>query len=159
MPDREERIATLMTRVIGRRGVALLHLPRRGPYIISPNHQSYVDPFLINGVLPYRVCSQLFFVGASEYFETPVTRWLARQVNLVPVDPDANLVNAMRADELHERITDALYRLCAADADAAADISEAFAPSPIPHAAATVPAANPAAVAAAVRFGGNVRTS
>lgn len=72
-------------------------LPRHGPYIISPNHQSYVDPFLLNSVLPYHVFRQLFFVGAAEYFETTLTRWLARQANLVPVDPDANLVPAMKA--------------------------------------------------------------
>lgn len=75
----------------------LEHLPRHGPYIISPNHQSYVDPFLIASVLPYRVFARLFFVGAAEYFETPLTRWLARHANLVPVDPDANLVPAMKA--------------------------------------------------------------
>ena len=46
----------------------------------------------------------------------------------------------MRADELSGQITDALDRLGAADDDAADDISEAFAPSPIPRAAATVPA-------------------
>ncbi len=47
----------------------------------------------------------------------------------------------MRADELSGQIADALERLGAADDDAAADISEAFAPSPIPRAAAaTVPA-------------------
>jgi hypothetical protein len=46
----------------------------------------------------------------------------------------------MRADELTGQITDALERLGAADDDAAADIAEAFAPSPIPQAAATVPA-------------------
>jgi long-chain acyl-CoA synthetase len=72
-------------------------LPRRGPYLISPNHQSYLDPFLLVGVLPRRIARQLFFVGASEYFETPVLRWLARQINLVPVDPDASLVSAMQA--------------------------------------------------------------
>ena len=47
---------------------------------------------------------------------------------------------AMRADELSKRISQALDRLAAADADAAADISEAFAPPPIPRASATVPA-------------------
>jgi long-chain acyl-CoA synthetase len=75
----------------------LEHLPRRGPYIISPNHQSYLDPFFVCSVLPYTVFRQLFFVGASEYFETSVTAWLAQQFNLVPVDPDANLVPAMKA--------------------------------------------------------------
>lgn len=73
------------------------HLPARGPYIISPNHQSYLDPFFMCAVLPYRLFRQLFFVGAAEYFETPLTAWLARQFNLVPVDPDARLVPAMKA--------------------------------------------------------------
>jgi long-chain acyl-CoA synthetase len=49
------------------------------------------------GVLPFRVFRRLFFVGAAEYFETPFFRWLAARLNIVPVDPDANLVFAMRA--------------------------------------------------------------
>ena len=76
-------------------GVA--HFPARGPYLICPNHQSYLDPFFVMAALPYRLARQMFFVGASEYFETPITRWLARQVNLVPVDPDSALVSAMQA--------------------------------------------------------------
>jgi long-chain acyl-CoA synthetase len=73
------------------------HLPSRGPYVISPNHQSYIDSFLVVAALPFRVFRQLFFVGASEYFETPVMQWIARMANIVPVDPDANLVRAMQA--------------------------------------------------------------
>jgi Alpha/beta hydrolase len=46
----------------------------------------------------------------------------------------------MRADALSQQITDALDRLGAADADAARDIEEAFASSPLPKAAATIPA-------------------
>jgi long-chain acyl-CoA synthetase len=72
-------------------------LPAHGPYIISPNHQGYLDPFILCAALPYRVFRHLFFVGAAEYFETPLTRWLAKKINLLPVDPDANLVSAMRA--------------------------------------------------------------
>lgn len=72
-------------------------LPRDGPYIIAPNHQGYLDPFILCAVLPYRVLRRLFFVGAAEYFETPLTRWLAKKINLLPVDPDANLVPAMKA--------------------------------------------------------------
>ena len=72
-------------------------LPRRGAFIISPNHQSYLDPLFVSGVLPYRVWRDLFYVGAVEYFETPFTRWVARTINLVPVDADSNLVPAMQA--------------------------------------------------------------
>ena len=35
------------------RVAGLEKLPASGPYIISPNHQSYVDPFVLCSVLPY----------------------------------------------------------------------------------------------------------
>ena len=91
-----------IARVLLRPGVRLDvtgidNLPTSGPYLICPNHQSYVDPFLLMVAMPFRLARQVFFVGATEYFETPLTRWLARQVNLVPVDPDAALISAMQA--------------------------------------------------------------
>jgi len=73
------------------------HLPRRGPFLLCPNHESYLDPFLLVGALPYATMRNLFFVGASEYFATPLRRWIARKINLVPVDPDTNLIRAMQA--------------------------------------------------------------
>ena len=72
-------------------------LPAAGPAILCPNHQSYLDPFFLVAALPWRVFGNIFFVGASEYFATPVMRWFARKVNLIPVDPDTNLVRAMQA--------------------------------------------------------------
>jgi len=75
----------------------LENLPNSGAYIISPNHQSYLDPFMLCPMLPFRYFKNLFFVGAVEYFESPFTRWFARIANLVPVDPDSNLVPAMQA--------------------------------------------------------------
>jgi long-chain acyl-CoA synthetase len=80
-----------------RHASGLEHLPREGTFLVCPNHQSYIDPFLVGSVLPYRVLKRLFFVGAIEYFETPVMRRLARLVRCVPVDPDSNLVPAMQA--------------------------------------------------------------
>jgi long-chain acyl-CoA synthetase len=76
------------------------HLPREGPYIITPNHACYLDPFIVSSALPYRVFRNLFVAGAAEYFETPLMSWLARKINLLPVDPDANLVSAMQASAL-----------------------------------------------------------
>ncbi|MEZ5285924.1 MAG: AMP-binding protein [Vicinamibacterales bacterium] len=75
----------------------LEHLPRQGPFLVCPNHQSYVDGFLVASTLPYRILRDVFFVGAVEYFETPLMAWVARHINLVPVDPDSNLVPAMKA--------------------------------------------------------------
>jgi long-chain acyl-CoA synthetase len=73
------------------------HLPQSGAYIISPNHQSFLDAIFVSGALPYRVWRELFYVGAVEYFETPLSRWATRTVNLVPVDADSNLIPAMQA--------------------------------------------------------------
>lgn len=75
----------------------LEHVPSDGPFILCPNHQSYLDSFFVLSVLPYRVFRQLFFVGASEYFETPRMRRFARATNIIPVDPNVNLMSAMQA--------------------------------------------------------------
>jgi 1-acyl-sn-glycerol-3-phosphate acyltransferase len=91
-------LSRVVRRTLGRaRVVGLERLPKSGAFIISPNHQSYLDPLFVGGVLPYRVWRRLFYVGAVEYFETPFTRWFARTINLVPVDADSNLVPAMQA--------------------------------------------------------------
>jgi long-chain acyl-CoA synthetase len=73
------------------------HLPANGPFLLCPNHQSYLDAFLLIGALPFRVIRKMFFVGASEYFATSFRRWLASEVNIVPVDPDTNLMKAMQS--------------------------------------------------------------
>jgi long-chain acyl-CoA synthetase len=72
-------------------------LPAHGPLLLCPNHQSYLDGIFLTAALPARLFAELFLVGASEHFETPWRARLARLINLVPVDPDAQLVRAMQA--------------------------------------------------------------
>jgi long-chain acyl-CoA synthetase len=92
------RLATSLSRIFVRVDVSGdARLPSTGAFLICPNHQSYIDPFIVAGVLPYRVFRDLFFVGATEYFENAFTRWFARLNRVVPVDPDASLVPAMQA--------------------------------------------------------------
>jgi len=73
------------------------HIPATTPFIISPNHETFIDGFVVAALLPFRAFQHIFFVGAAEFFETRVMAWGARAINIVPVDPDANLVSAMRA--------------------------------------------------------------
>ncbi len=72
-------------------------LPKQGPFILSPNHQSLLDPPVLMSILPYSVLRDAFYVGTSEIFGNGILRTLARSLKLIPVDPDANLVPAMRA--------------------------------------------------------------
>jgi long-chain acyl-CoA synthetase len=72
-------------------------LPARGPYLICSNHQSFLDPVILGSVLPWEVFRKLFSVGTSEIFGSGVMRRLARWLRVVVLDPDVNLVPAMRA--------------------------------------------------------------
>lgn len=74
-----------------------MKLPKQGPYLICPNHQSFLDPVMLVASLPYAVLRNVFYVGTSEIFGGGILKLLARTLKLVPVDPDANLIPAMRA--------------------------------------------------------------
>lgn len=71
-------------------------LPRDRPFILCPNHQSFLDPPVLGSVLPYHVLRRFFTVGTSEIFGAGPLLWLARRVRVFPVDPDRFLVPAMR---------------------------------------------------------------
>jgi long-chain acyl-CoA synthetase len=72
-------------------------LPKEGTFILSSNHQSYLDPVVLAAVLPRDAFVNSFAVGTSEIFGAGIMRKLARAVRVVVVDPDANLIPAMRA--------------------------------------------------------------
>lgn len=67
------------------------------PYLVCPNHQSYLDPFLVCSTYSRQVLENTFHVGASMYFTNSVMAQLARIINVVPIDPDLQLLRAMRA--------------------------------------------------------------
>ena len=67
------------------------------PYLICPNHQSFLDPFVLTSNYPFDVFRNTFHVGASEFFEGPILRFVAKMVNVVPINPDTELMRAMKA--------------------------------------------------------------
>jgi len=73
------------------------NLPRHGPFILCANHQSYIDPVIMTSVLPREVMENAFAVGTSDIFGEGFMRRLARWLRVVVLDPDANLIPAMRA--------------------------------------------------------------
>jgi long-chain acyl-CoA synthetase len=93
------RIVYLISRLLFRmevRGADVLTKLER-PYLICPNHQSYLDPFIVCSTYPRRVLRDVFHVGASMYFTNAVMAQLARLINVVPIDTDTHLLRAMRA--------------------------------------------------------------
>lgn len=73
------------------------NIPASGAYLLCSNHQSYIDPILLLAILPLPILLKLFAVGTSEVFGSGFMRTVARILRVVVVDPDSNLVPAMRA--------------------------------------------------------------
>jgi long-chain acyl-CoA synthetase len=75
----------------------LENIPARAPFLLCSNHQSYLDPAILLAILPLPVLLRLFAVGTSEIFGSGFMRRVAGILRVVVVDPDANLIPAMRA--------------------------------------------------------------
>jgi long-chain acyl-CoA synthetase len=67
------------------------------PFLICPNHQSFLDPFVLCSNYPFALFRNVFHVGASEFFSNAFMRFVAKTLNVVPVNPDAELMRAMKA--------------------------------------------------------------
>lgn len=67
------------------------------PFLICPNHQSFLDPFVLCSNYPYRLFKNIFHVGASEFFEGSLLKNIAKMLNVVPVNPDTELMRAMKS--------------------------------------------------------------
>ena len=66
-------------------------------FLICPNHQSFLDPFVLCSNYPYAIFRRIFHVGASMFFESAVMRFVARMLRVVPIDQDTQLMKAMKA--------------------------------------------------------------
>lgn len=67
------------------------------PFIICPNHQSFLDPFVLCSNYPFGLFKNIFHVGASEFFDNSFMAFIAKMLNVVPVNPDTELMRAMKA--------------------------------------------------------------
>jgi long-chain acyl-CoA synthetase len=78
------------------RAEGLEHLPDEGPFLITPNHTSYLDPFAIATVLSWRQLQQVYWAGWSGLlFRGPVTRTFSRITQVVPVDTERGLTSTL----------------------------------------------------------------
>jgi long-chain acyl-CoA synthetase len=66
-------------------------------FLVCPNHQSFLDPFVVCSTYSLEYFRDTFHVGASEFWEGGFMTWVARLLHVVPVNPDTELMRAMRA--------------------------------------------------------------
>jgi 1-acyl-sn-glycerol-3-phosphate acyltransferase len=61
------------------------NIPRDGPVIIVPNHQTYADPALVS--IPVR--RRIYYMAWDRLFDIPVFSWLIRRLRAFPVRIDS----------------------------------------------------------------------
>ena len=83
----------LKLEVTGEENVAKL----KRPYLLCPNHQSFLDPFVLSSTFSYETLKNSFIVGASMFFQSGFRQWGARMLNVVAIDPDTQLLKAIKA--------------------------------------------------------------
>jgi long-chain acyl-CoA synthetase len=65
----------------------LENLPDEGPYIIAPNHVSYLDAFALAAALDSSVLRRTYWAGwTGAAFGNPLTRLVSRLAQVVPID-------------------------------------------------------------------------
>lgn len=70
-------------------------LPQTGPFILSPNHYSEIDPLVI-GVATWHLGRKPRFMAKASLFQVPVLGWLLRASGQIPVNR-AGAVGAERS--------------------------------------------------------------
>ncbi|EDP76118.1 AMP-binding protein [Hydrogenivirga sp. 128-5-R1-1] len=66
------------------------------PFILAPNHASYMDAFVLASVLPERVAKDTYFLGEETYFRNPVARLFGRLAHVITVDINRNLKESLQ---------------------------------------------------------------
>jgi long-chain acyl-CoA synthetase len=65
------------------------------PVIFAPNHQSYLDGFLIVASLPNHILKKTYFLAEETYFNTSFRRWIAKNFNIITVNVNKDLKGSL----------------------------------------------------------------
>lgn len=92
------RFNKLLMRILFRLRIhGLDRLPARGPFVIAPNHASYLDPLAVAAALPGCLLKRTCWAGwAGKMHKGPVSRAVSRATAVFPVDPDRDIGGGIR---------------------------------------------------------------
>jgi len=65
------------------------------PVIFAPNHQSYLDGFLLIASLPNDILKDTYFLAEETYFNSAFRRFIAKNFNVIPVNINKNLKDSL----------------------------------------------------------------
>ena len=62
--------------------------PKKGPYVVASNHESYIDPAVIKSYFDNRMNTIVYFLTKKEVFSSPVKKYFFENLYTIPVDRD-----------------------------------------------------------------------
>ncbi len=66
------------------------------PFILAPNHASYLDAFVLASVLPEEVARDTYFLGEEIYFRNPLTSLFGRLAHVITVNINRRLRESLQ---------------------------------------------------------------
>jgi len=73
----------------------LENLPEMRPHIITPNHASYIDGFVVAAALPVTRFKHVYSIGLKKYFRGPL-EYFAKLAHVIPIDRELYLYKAIQ---------------------------------------------------------------
>ena len=70
------------------------NVPKKGPFIIAPNHQSFLDGPIVASGLSYKTLKNSYFFATEEHVKRPVVKSLAKRNNIILMEK-RNLKNSI----------------------------------------------------------------
>ncbi|NIP38955.1 MAG: AMP-binding protein [Candidatus Dadabacteria bacterium] len=71
-------------------------IPRSRPVLICPNHQSFLDPFVIYACLPGHLINKLMYLAFGEYFKRPPASWLIKPWRIITTGSTRDLGKSLK---------------------------------------------------------------
>jgi len=86
----------VMILLFRRRVKCIEPLPGQGPFILAPNHVSYLDSLAVASTLSFRQMQQTHWAGWTDaVFRNPILRAISRLAQAVPIDPKRAIVSSL----------------------------------------------------------------
>lgn len=91
------QLVKAITKVFFRLSVkGIENIPMNFPFIITPNHASYLDAFVIASAIPFSTFENLYSLGIQKYFANRSGKIFARLANVIPIDQELYLTKALQ---------------------------------------------------------------
>jgi len=74
----------------------LENIPVKSPYILTPNHASYLDAFVVVSGIPSKLFDNLYILGIQKYFAGRFGESFATLANVIPIDQEMYINKALQ---------------------------------------------------------------